>query len=95
MRICFVGSAKNIHMQRWTKWFAYRGHEIHLITSSPEKIEGVKIHPIGSEEGSLFNFVKNNDTNKKTCLGNKTRNFLVGTEFSKSYGWVNNNYLFD
>jgi len=59
MKICFVGSAKSIHMQRWVKWFAERGHEIHLISPNYEDIEGVKIHLIGKKkEGSVTNFIR-------------------------------------
>ena len=59
MKICFIGSAKSIHMQRWSKWFADRGHEIHLITSSPGEIEGVRVHLIGNgKENSPFNFIR-------------------------------------
>lgn len=59
MKICFVGGAKSIHVQRWTKWFAERGHEVHLITPSYAEIDGVKIHKIGGDKkGSITNFIK-------------------------------------
>ena len=59
MKICFVGSAKSIHVQRWVKWFVERGHEIHLISPNYEKIEGVNIYKIGNgREGSIINFIK-------------------------------------
>ena len=46
-------------MQRWAKWFAERGHEVHLISPDDEDIEGVKIHLIGKKkEGSVTNFVR-------------------------------------
>lgn len=45
-------------MQRWAKWFAERGHEVHLISPDDENIEGVKIHLIGKKkEGSVTNFI--------------------------------------
>lgn len=58
MKICFVGSAKSIHIKRWVKWFVEQGHEIHLISPNYEKIEGVKIYKIGGKEGSITNFFK-------------------------------------
>jgi len=58
MKICFVGGAKSIHVQRWAKWFADRGHEVHLISPNYENIEGVKIHKIGEREGSITNFIR-------------------------------------
>lgn len=66
MKICYIGSAKSIHLQRWIKWFVDNGHEIHLITSSLAEIDGIIIHPIGDErEGSLFNFIKKMVQTKK------------------------------
>ena len=56
MKICFVGGAKSIHVQRWTKWFAERGNEVHLITDTPAKIDNVKIHPV-KERGRKINFL--------------------------------------
>lgn len=59
MKICFVGSAQSIHMQRWAKWFVDKGYETHLITSSLGEIDGVKVHLIGNgKENSPFNFVR-------------------------------------
>lgn len=58
MKICFVGNAKSVHMQRWARWFVERGHEVHLISPNYEEIKGVKIHKIGGKEGSVTNFIK-------------------------------------
>jgi glycosyltransferase involved in cell wall biosynthesis len=35
MRICYVADASNIHTQRWVKYFADKGHEVHLISTTP------------------------------------------------------------
>ncbi len=32
MRICFFGDSDSIHVQRWCKHFAGKGHEVHLIS---------------------------------------------------------------
>ncbi len=58
MKICFIGSARSIHVQRWVKWFVEKGHEVHLITPSYAEIEGVKIHKIGGKDSSITNFVR-------------------------------------
>ena len=34
LKICFIGWADSIHVQRWVKWFARQGHEVHLIEST-------------------------------------------------------------
>jgi len=35
MRICYIADASNIHTQRWVKYFADKGHEVHLISPTP------------------------------------------------------------
>lgn len=44
--ICHIGWATSIHVRRWVKWFARRGHESHLISDRVVPIEGVMIHQI-------------------------------------------------
>lgn len=35
MKICYIADAISIHTQRWAKYFADRGYEIHLVSSVP------------------------------------------------------------
>jgi len=35
MRICYIADAISIHTQRWVKYFADKGHEVHLISLTP------------------------------------------------------------
>lgn len=35
MKICFVGDAGSVHMQRWVTYFANKGHEVCLISPRP------------------------------------------------------------
>jgi glycosyltransferase involved in cell wall biosynthesis len=37
VKICYLADADSIHTQRWVKYFAGRGHEVHLI--SPEQFQ--------------------------------------------------------
>jgi len=51
LRLCFIASGVSIHTKRWVNYFARRGHEVHLISSSfAEGYEGfdssVQIHPL-------------------------------------------------
>lgn len=46
MRICFVGNATSIHVQRWAAWFAQNGHDVHIISFWDAEIKGVTIHHI-------------------------------------------------
>ena len=56
MKICYIGDAQSIHMQRWAKWFADKGHEVHLITDTLAKIDNVNIHPV-IKRGKRLNFL--------------------------------------
>lgn len=35
MKICYLADASSIHTQRWVNFFARKGHDVYLITSSP------------------------------------------------------------
>lgn len=36
LRLCFIGPARAVPLQRWAEWFAARGHEVTVITVEPE-----------------------------------------------------------
>jgi len=44
LKICFIGWANSEHVKRWVQWFAYRGHEVHLISNLYEDVPGVHVH---------------------------------------------------
>lgn len=47
MKICYLADAGSIHTQRWVKYFADNGHEVHLISFRSFgdcNIENVKLH---------------------------------------------------
>lgn len=47
MKICYLADAGSIHTQRWVKYFADNGHDVHLISFNSFRgynIENVKIH---------------------------------------------------
>ena len=58
MRICYFADGRYVHAERWMKFFAERGHEMHLISFAelvPDRVEeltklGVKYH------GAIGNF---------------------------------------
>jgi glycosyltransferase involved in cell wall biosynthesis len=59
MRICYIGDANSIHMQKWVSWFTNKGHDVHLITDRPAEINGVQIYAIGNKKRDSFsNFIK-------------------------------------
>ena len=36
LRLCFVGPARAVPLQRWVEWFAARGHDVTVITVEPD-----------------------------------------------------------
>ena len=42
MRICLIADASSIHTQKWVRYFAERGHELHLISRRPPEAGAVK-----------------------------------------------------
>jgi len=46
MKICYLADAGSVHTQRWVKYFADNGHEVHLISfrSLDGNIENVKLY---------------------------------------------------
>ncbi len=47
MKICYLANAASIHTMRWAKYFASKGHNVHLIspeTSGENAIENVNLH---------------------------------------------------
>ena len=49
MKICYLALANVIHTQRWVKYFAEKGHDVHLISPVPWEfgaVEQVKFHRI-------------------------------------------------
>ena len=49
MKICFFGDGVALHLWRWSRYFANKGHEVHVITFDPNILDGyepVKVHII-------------------------------------------------
>ncbi len=44
MKICYLASAKSIHVKRWAQYFAQRGHEVHVISLMPSDTDSIKTY---------------------------------------------------
>jgi glycosyltransferase involved in cell wall biosynthesis len=44
VRICFLGDAGSIHLQRWIGYFIQAGHQVDIISFNPCPIEGPTVH---------------------------------------------------
>ncbi|MDA8228039.1 MAG: glycosyltransferase, partial [Desulfitobacterium hafniense] len=57
MRICFLGDAGSIHLQRWIKYFIETGYEVEVISFRPCPVSGVRVHILGGGSGGRLDYV--------------------------------------
>lgn len=57
MKICFIANAGAIHIQRLVKYFADKGHEVHLISDEIDHIEGAINHKLIINTKGKINFI--------------------------------------
>jgi len=84
MKICYIADAQSIHTQRWVKWFAEHGHEVHLIAEYPAELENVKIHLV-KERGGVINFVRRTWQTMKTVK--KIKPDILHAHYVTGYGF--------
>lgn len=46
LKICHIGWANSIHVERMMRWLSSRGHDISIITDNPKKIPGINVYDI-------------------------------------------------
>ena len=46
LRICYIGWSDYPHLLRWARWFAARGHDVHVLSSHPVSVDGITMHDI-------------------------------------------------
>jgi glycosyltransferase involved in cell wall biosynthesis len=44
LKICLLGNASSIHIQRWAGFFVGKGYELHIISLSPGTVEKAEVH---------------------------------------------------
>ena len=56
MRVCYLANASSIHTQRWAKYFAERGHEVHVISFEQPDVDlnGSNIHIVKTNKKYLY-----------------------------------------
>jgi len=82
MKICYIGDS-TIHVEKWIKWFAKKGHNISLITDQ-EGINGIKTYYISNDNGKLFNFLKKIIQTRK--LLDKIKPDILHAHYAFGYG---------
>jgi glycosyltransferase involved in cell wall biosynthesis len=47
LKLCYLANGKSIHTLKWIRYFAEKGHDVHLVTfDDTDQIEGVGVHNI-------------------------------------------------
>lgn len=90
MRICFVGPSNSSHIIKWCNWFSKRGHEVHVISFTNDKIESATVHSINigvNPNGSDVSKLKYLFTGKqiKTII-NEIKPDIINAHYATSYG---------
>ncbi|MDR3539693.1 MAG: glycosyltransferase [Desulfosporosinus sp.] len=58
MRLCFLGDAGSIHMQRWIHYFLQAGYQVDVISFRPCEIQGANVHLLAQGHGGRLAYVK-------------------------------------
>lgn len=58
MRLCFLGDAGSIHLQRWIQYFLKAGYQVDVISFRPCEIQGAKVHLLAQGQGGRLAYVR-------------------------------------
>jgi len=58
VRLCFLGDAGSIHLQRWIHYFLKAGYQVDVISFRPCEIQGAKVHLLAQGDGGRLAYVK-------------------------------------
>jgi glycosyltransferase involved in cell wall biosynthesis len=53
MRICYLADAPSVHTQKWVRFFAERGNDVHVVSFRPATIAGVQVYHVSAPLGKL------------------------------------------
>jgi len=58
VRLCFLGDAGSIHLQRWIHYFLEAGYQVDVISFRPCEIQGAKVHLLAQGHGGRLAYLK-------------------------------------
>lgn len=58
MRLCFLGDAGSIHLQRWIHYFLKAGYHVDVISFRPCEIRGAKVHLLAQGDGGRLAYLR-------------------------------------
>lgn len=91
MKICFLGDAGSIHIQRWCQFFRDKGDEVYLLSFRQGTIDGVKVINLGDgmevhSSGGNFQYLKKVFSIKKIIR--EINPDVVNAHYLTSYGFM-------
>lgn len=57
MRVCFLGDAGSIHLQRWVHYFIKAGHEVEVVSFRPCPDPDVKVHLLAEGRAGRLDYI--------------------------------------
>jgi len=58
VRLCFLGDAGSIHLQRWIHYFLKAGYQVDVISFRPCEIQGAKVHLLAHGQGGRLAYLR-------------------------------------
>jgi glycosyltransferase involved in cell wall biosynthesis len=91
MRICFLGDAGSIHIQRWCEFFRDNGDEVYLLSFRKGTIDGVNVINLGEDmevdsSGGNFQYLKKISHIKR--LVREIKPDILNAHYLTSYGLI-------
>lgn len=58
VRLCFLGDASSIHLQRWIKYFMDTGYKVEVVSFKRCPLSGVKVHLLAEGSTSCLGYIR-------------------------------------
>ena len=84
MRVCFLGDAGSIHLQRWIQYFLQAGYGVDVISFRPCEIQGATVHLLAQGNGGRLAYLQ--AVLKIRSLVRKIRPDLLHAHYATSFG---------
>ncbi len=79
LKICHIGWAHSIHVERLMLWLLSEGHDVSIITDKPKKIDGIRMYVVDGES----NRVSGNGRNRTMGPGKYMKWFSLHNRISR------------
>lgn len=86
MKLCYLGDASSVHTQRWLKYFAEKGHDVHLISYVVSNIDGVEVHKLPKVKNDYLSFIIRYLKVRKLIKDIKPD--IIHAHYIGGYGWL-------